>query len=58
MTGMLLQGMDGKYRDIFRKYQIFFIFSIYIAYFHFAALDWVMLIERLVFKLCISEWGY
>jgi len=25
---------------------------------HFTALDWVMSIERLVFKLYISEWGY
>ena len=46
---------DGKYRNIFD------IFDIYIGYFRcfqFTALDWVMSIERLVFKLCISEWGY
>jgi len=37
------------------------IFSMYIGYFryfHFTALDWVMLTERLVFKLYISECGY
>jgi len=53
---------DGKYRDIFRKYQkyltfsIFLTFSIYIGYFryfHFTALDWVMSIETLK-GLCLS----
>jgi len=40
---------------------IFLIFSIYVGYFryfHFTALDWVMSVERLVFKLYISEWDY
>ena len=47
----------GKYRT----FSIFFIFLIHIGYFqyfHLTAQDWVMSIERLMYKLYISEWGY
>ena len=67
----LQYAQEWKISRYFRKYRkywmfsmllIFLIFSIYIyigyfQYFCFIALDWVMPIERLVFKLYISEWG-
>ena len=42
---------------IFSKFLIFSIHIGYFRYFHFTALDWEMSIERLVFKLYISEWA-
>jgi len=47
-----------RYFQKYPKYRIFSIYIWYFRYFHFTALNWVMSIERLVFKLYISEWGY
>jgi len=41
----------SRYFRKYRKYRIFSIFSFY------SIKDWVMSIERHVFKLYISEWG-
>ena len=57
-AGMVYFWKILKILDIFDTFYFFLVYIGYFRYFHFTALDWVMSVERFVFKLCISEWGY